>query len=153
MTATGWNWYAGDNDEWFHVGPCATRDEAVAMATAERVGEFKDADDGDKWKLGFYVTEGLSEPLRIADWISTDTLVERAEEAIYDSDRVSYEHEDGPFFEATTAQQNDLAERVKRACDEWQAAHGLVFMTRTFGGQRSTEKLVVDIAETTEAAQ
>ena len=40
---------------------------------------------------------------------------------------------------ATAEQKADLEARLKRACDEWQAAHGLVFKTYMFTASRKDE--------------
>jgi hypothetical protein len=148
----GWVWWAGDSDEWLSSGPHATREEAIAEATGECIGEFQDEKDDSKWKLGFHIVEARQDPLRLADWIRADTLLERADEDISDSDRISSEHEEGPWFEATPEQEADLAARVKAACDEWQAAHGLTFKTQTFSATRNREYVVVDHPANEEAA-
>ena len=118
ITQGNWKWWAGSDEEWMSIGPCDTREEVIADATSERMGEFQDEHDGE-WKLGFHITEARQDPLRIADWIEADRLLERADESLCDSDRVSYEHEDGPWFDVTIEQGKDLEERIKRACDEW----------------------------------
>ncbi|NTG85841.1 hypothetical protein G6L15_06715 [Agrobacterium rhizogenes] len=136
-----WQWWAGDNEEWMSVGPCVSREEAIAAATDECVGEFKD-DDG-QWKLSIHVVEARQDPLRLADWIGADRLLEMADDQLCDSDRVSHEYEEGPWFAASTEQEADLAERIKRACDDWQAAHGLMFKSSTFTHTRNKDGVVV----------
>jgi len=71
-------------------------------------------------------------------------MLETAEDNIADSDRVNYEYGDeGPFFGCTPEQERDLEERIKRACDEWQEEHGLVFKSNTFSASRNREYVVV----------
>lgn len=138
----GWAWWSGHDEEWMNCGPCDTREEAIEEARQDACGEFQDEADG-KWKVSVYVVEARQDPLRLADWIETDRLLERAEESLYDSDRVSGEHDDGPWFECTKEQEADLAARIKRACDEWQEAHGLVFTSQTFSASRNHDHVVV----------
>jgi hypothetical protein len=129
-----WGWWAGYNEEYCTIGPCGSREEVIAAATAEAMGEFQTA-DGD-WKLGFWICEAEQRPLRLADWIEVDRLLERAEEVLSDSDRVGCEGDDGPWFEVTVAQEADLHKRIAATCDEWQAAHGLVFTCKAFSASR-----------------
>lgn len=138
-----WKWWAGDNEEWMSVGPCDTRDEAIEQATDECMGEFQDDKDG-KWKLAFHIVEASNENLRLASWIEADRLLERAEDSLADSDRVAGENDDGPWFTTTPEQEKDLEARIKRVCDEWQLAHGLVFTCSTFNQTRNNEYVVVD---------
>ncbi|EKS29279.1 hypothetical protein [Afipia felis] len=141
MGDTGWKWWAGTNDEVMTYGPHDTREDAIREAQEDRIGEFQE-DDGT-WKIGCHVVEARQDPLRLADWIDTDRLLERAEESLADSDRVGCDGDEGPWFACTPEQDRDLAERIKRACDEWQAQHGLVFTCRTFSASRNAEYVVV----------
>lgn len=136
----GWAWWAGADEEAMTVGPCATREDAVDEATSDQLGEFK-SEAGD-WLLCFHVVEARKDGLRLADWIDADTLLERACENVSDSDRAG-ENDDGEYFNVSEAQEKDLIERVKRACDEWQAAHSLVFTTWAFSATRNQEQVTV----------
>ena len=136
-----WKWYAGYDEEWFTIGPEDTKDAIIQAATGDCIGEFKN-EVGD-WCLGFHIAEARQDPLLLADWVSADHTLERAEDNISDSDRVSSESDDGPWFECTPDQEADLDERIKRACAEWQAANGLVFPCRTFTHTRNQEYIVV----------
>lgn len=138
-----WQWYSGRDDENFSFGPCDTREEAIRLAVEDGMCEERSADDPEVWENHIHLIEAQSAPLRLADWIATDTLLERADEAVADSDRACYEHDDGPWFEATPEQEADLAARLRRACDEWQAAHGLTFTCRTFSASRNAEFVIV----------
>lgn len=140
----GWQWWAGFNDEWMTIGPRPTRESAIDEAVQDGSGEFLDeSEDPPVWKNTIYVTEARQDPLRLADWIGLSWLLERAEEQLADSDRVACENDDGPWFEVTPEQDKDLQERIRRACDQWQADHALVFTTATFSHQRNSEHLVV----------
>lgn len=137
-----WGWWAGPDEERCTIGPCASREEVIAAAQAEAMGEFQD-DDG-AWKLGFWICEAEKRPLRLAEWIEADQLLERAEETLADSDRVGCDGDDGPWFEATVEQEADFRKRIAAACDEWQAAHGLVFTCMTFSNSRKHERVVCE---------
>lgn len=137
-----WQWWGGAHEEVCTYGPCDTKEEIIAEAVADGIGEFQ-AEDGS-WKLGVHVCEARKDPLRLCDWIGdADELLERAEESLGDSDRAS-EHDDPPYFDCTKDQQADLENRIKAACNDWQTAHGLVFTTWTFSASRNHEYVVVD---------
>lgn len=141
MSNTGWKWWTGTNDEIMTYGPHDTREDAIREAQEDRIGEFQDKDG--TWKIGCHVVEACQDPLRLADWIDADRLLELAEDRLSDSDRVAADEDRGPFFECTPEQEKDLAERIARGCDEWQAEHGLVFTCRTFSAMRNAEYVVV----------
>ena len=144
-TTSAWQWWAGSDEEWCTVGPEDTREAIIQAATNDSLGEFER--EGGGWNLGFYIVEARQDPLRLADWVEADRLLERAEEGMADSDRVSSEYDDGPWFECTPEQEKDLEERVKRACDEWQAEHRLVFSCATFSHTRNREHVVVELPD------
>lgn len=141
-TESSWQWWAGTDEEWCTVGPKDSREAIIQAATTDCLGEFQDEEG--RWKLGFHIVEARQDPLRMADWIEADDLLDRAEDSVADSDRVTSEYDDGPYFECTPAQKKDYRERIERACDEWQAAHGLVFTCLTFSHTRKNEHVVVD---------
>ena len=138
-----WQWWAGRDDEFFRIGPCATREEAIQEAVGDGMCEERSDADPEIWENRIHLIEAQQAPLRLADWIDTDTVLERADESLSESDRGGGEYDDGPWFEYTPAQEADLAARLRRACDEWQAAHGLVFTSTTFSATRNAEFVVV----------
>lgn len=142
VTEGAWQWWAGRSEEWFEVGPEATKEAIIQAATNDSLGE---TDDDGSWKLSFHIVEARQDPLRIADWLDLDALIERAEDNVADSDRVASENDDGPWFECSPEQEKDLRQRVAQACDEWQAANGLAFKTATFSHTRNSEHVVVDV--------
>ena len=137
-----WFWWAGRNDECFQVGPCPTREAAIAAAADERLGEFHDETDGFL-KLRFEIVEAQSAPLRLADWIDADSILERADENLADSDRIG--EEDGPWFDASSEQEADLVASLKAAADAWQVRHGLRFTCKTFSNMRNEETVVLPV--------
>lgn len=112
-----WSWWAGSSEEYYHTN-CATREEAIAALEGE----------------GGWICEAQQKPLRVADLLLLDDLLVDADEDIERG-----EDDDDVILRATPAQEEDLRARIKVACDEWQAAHGLVFKTRMFTSQRKTE--------------
>ncbi|SKA19964.1 hypothetical protein [Consotaella salsifontis] len=150
MANDGWNWWAGYDEETMLWGPFDTKEEAVNAGREDAGGEFQDADG--VWKVGVHVVEARNDPLRLADWIDVECLIERAEEDLSESDRTGYEGDEGPYFECSHEQEVDLASRIKAACDEWQAAHGLVFTCRTSSAMRNDEYVVVSHPNATREA-
>lgn len=140
----GWAWYASDGGEFFRIGPCATREDAIAEAISDSLGEEEDLDPKTSdpfWLLRFTVAECRNRPLQLSDWIDAEHVLELAEERLTDSDRRACEFDDDTVFEVTPEQEKDLIARLRRACDEWQAAHGLVFTCQTFEAMRHEESI------------
>lgn len=144
---TKWQWFAGAScEEYMTIGPCETREQVIAEAIQDGFGEYLDETvNPPKWMNRFHICEARNDPLRLADWIGTELLLERAEESISDSDRASCEYDDGPYFEVTPEQESDLTRRIAQACDEWQAAHGLVFTCNTFSAVRNDEDITTPV--------
>lgn len=123
----GWRWYAGgfeDAEVW--EGPFSTREKAIAAGLLV-------------YPDGVYVAEGRNPPVLLSDYAPIDRFRELCDEALLDSDRVSYEFDDDYAFDCTPVQDKDLQERLRRACDDWQQAHGLVFTVRTIAEMRGGE--------------
>ena len=128
MAHEGYKWfYAGHEEAENWQGPYETRDAAIKAG-------LSDFDDHD----AIWVTQATNPPVRLADWIGADELIDRASEAIMDSDRVSCEHDEG-VFSVNAALAGDLAARIRQACDAWQAAHNLTFHVHTFDDMASPE--------------
>jgi hypothetical protein len=116
-----WYWARfEDSETWW--GGVPTREDAILEGRS-------DCDDDE----GFYICEASNPPVTLADWIGDgDDLIDKAHDSLFDSDRISYEHDDRDIFTATPEQVADLTTRIRAACNEWQAAHGLVFTVRSF---------------------
>jgi len=144
---SGWQWWAGANEEWFTIGPCDTKEQAIDEALNDGIGEWLDeTQDPPAWMQSFFVVEARQYPLKLSDWINADLILDLANENLVGSDRVSSENDDGPWFEVTPEQQADLVNRLKSVCDEWQSSHGLVFHSSTFSHQRNSETIIRAIA-------
>lgn len=153
-TDNGWEWWAGTQEEWMTIGPCATRDDAIAEMVHDGAGEWlDDSVDPPVWRNSFYVIEARQDPLRVADWVDADWIIEKAEENLSNSDRVGAENDDGPWFECSKELEADLAARLKKACDDWQRDHGLVFTCQTFSHSRNCEQITTDALRLVEPAK
>jgi len=138
---TGWQWWSGRDEEWMEWGPFDSREQAIETARQDACGEFQDEDG--VWRVYIALCEARQDPLRLADWIGADDLLESAEERLADSDRVASENDEGPWFKCTTEQEASLIYRIKMACDEWQKVHGIIFKSSTFSACRNTESVVM----------
>lgn len=125
-----------DSETW--SGGWQTKEEAIAEGR-----EDFDSDDG------FWVCLATNPPVRLADWIGASETLERANEAILDSDRCCSEADyNAAPFDVKVDQQEDLASRLRKACDDWQEAHGLTFTVLTFESMDLLEYVppLVDVA-------
>ena len=135
MTALWYHAPFEDAEAWH--GGFDTRAEAVA--------------NGDRtYDDYFFVALGVNPPLRLADWIGADDILERATETLADSDRTTGD-EDQDWFAVTVDQAADLAARLRQACDDWQAAHGLVFTCWCFAAMSPPERIDVALPGQTDA--
>lgn len=146
-TAEGWFWFASSDGEAFQIGPCATRDEALKSAAIDEIGV-----ETPEGYIVFHITQATNPPLKIADWLRLETLIEGAGENLAESDRVASDFDDGDAFAVTSEQDKDLQERIRKACDEWQEAHGLTFRVHTFAAMRNNETIVATRAALDELA-
>lgn len=140
-----WEWWAGD-DELKTIGPCSTKEQAIAEATSDGIGEFQD--ETGTWMLGFEVIEGRQDILKLSTWAHLDSLVERANDAAMDD--FPDEFQDDDIFTVTPEQNADLVERLTRAIDDWQAIHRLRFKARRFSAVRNAEDIAVEHPEAPE---
>lgn len=115
-----WFWWSGFDEERYD-GPFKTREAAIANLDGERG----------------YVCEARQDQLIFSDWLDMEAIFERAEESMADNNLTN---DDGdPIFDVSVEHAKDLSDRLKRACDEWQAAHGLVFIPWAFTEIRNKE--------------
>ena len=137
-----WGWWYGRNDESGMTGPFETRQIAIDEAVAE--GSFVETED-EQDVHRFHVVHAEKAPLRLADWIDVESIIERANEDVAESDRAAREDDEGPWITPDAAQEADLLARFKAVCDDWQKAHGLVFTTYTFSRQEAGEDLAIPV--------
>lgn len=131
--SAGWYYAAWqDSEMWSGMwsGPHPTREAAIQAGAAE-------APEWDE----FWICQAFTQPLDLARWAGLDCILERAEDAIYDSERINTEFEEGPFFSVTPEQEKDLEEHLRHAIHIWQMKHGLQFECRTFSDMRDFDKV------------
>lgn len=132
LTGGAW-WAASLGEDFYRYGPHSDPSKALSHWAA-------DHDPGTGTTL--YKDRGFTEtatviyatnpPVRLADWIDAEQVIEAAEDSLYSNGRADSEHDDRTIFDATPDQIADLDRRLKAAADEWQAAHGLEFPVSTF---------------------
>lgn len=137
-----YKFYASRDEELCTIGPCDTREQVIEAAKDDAMGEYQD-EEGN-WRLIFYIMEAQNDPVKLSDWIDVDHMIGHAEERIGDSDRVAYEYDEPPYFEFKNELYKDLEAKVKKACDDWQQEHGIVFTVRTFSHVRGSELIDVE---------
>lgn len=115
-----WFWWSSTDEEHYD-GPFKTRAQAVAEL------------DGEPG----WVCEAHQSPLRLADFIDTDLILEGAENSAADMSNESGD----PIFDVTGDQGNDLEARIKSAVNDWQDAHGLRFIPWSFTEMRNKERV------------
>lgn len=122
----GWRWYHATSGEGHYSGPYDTRDDAIEGARSEY---------GDD--VGFYVAEATNPPLKLSDWCNFDTLLERADDNVFDNERADYAYDETGVFVVTPEEEKRLIEALTAACDAWQNSGGHTFTVRTFRAIRS----------------
>ena len=60
-----WHWYAGDNDEYYTVGPCETKEQVIQEATIMELGY--DYDNKDEHVLGFNIIQARKNVVKLSD--------------------------------------------------------------------------------------
>lgn len=128
QATASWQWHWAHHDDEYWSVPFDSREAAIEAGRLEIES------------AGFFVAQAINSPIRLSAWIGADELFDQAEERIFDSDRASSEYDD-EIFSATKEQRHDLAERIKKACDEWQDAHGLSFHCSTFESMTAPERV------------
>lgn len=139
--AGSWEWYFAPFEESPADGPWPSKISAIHAAISDETGLYED-------ERSFVVFEATNPPVLLSDWVEFDRVLERAEDAILDSDRVSSDYDDGGIFNATPEQEADLIAALKREADVWQARHGLAFVVRTFEDTRNTDHICLPADET-----
>lgn len=138
--ADGWGWYAGWDDEHYTCGPEDSREAIIQAARNEEIG-FRDADEDGPDRLCFHIVEARQDPVEIASLLKIYDLVEQ-----WDCGPLEEMGPEGEsVFEGkvTTAQWEDLQERLQAAAREWQAHHGIVIQPYIFTKQRNAESICI----------
>ena len=143
-TTDGWGWWASADADNYTVGPEPTRQAVIQAAVDDELG-YDDRPENDP-RCVFHICEARQDPICLSDWIQANRILERADDNLSGSDRVS-EYDEPPYFDVTREQEADLIRRLKTACDEWQDAHGLVFVMHQFSDSRNEETVTVKLED------
>lgn len=120
-------WWTRD-EESYHGGPCATREEALADAISD--GTFE---PGDTITTAWCTIHHL----KLSAFFDADRLLEDIEDNQVDD----YQNEDGDaVFDVTPDQKADLQAMVRAAIDEWEVKHGLKFSSWYFANCTQSEQ-------------
>lgn len=105
MVDNSWAWWAGRDEEWLTIGPCQTRDDAIA----EAINDFGEG-EGD-----FVVMEAVMQTLRLR----ADSFLERLYEEWADcGDFFSLEH-DSPEPQGSKEDQKTSEDELQALLDAW----------------------------------
>jgi len=125
-TENAWQWYDAADDDGRAYGPHTTREAALAAARNE----------------GHRVIYRALPParLRLASYISVDTLIEDAEAAAQ-KDHGNPDLSDDLIFDLSEDQMTSLNDALRDAIDAWQDAQNLEFKGCVFEDVRALEWL------------
>lgn len=133
-----WRWWFGNDDEVFTT-ECATREEAVSIATEEYDG-------------GYICEARAYQNMPLAGFFDAERFIEDAEDKA--SDLTSPDHGHDVLFEVTPEQEADLERSVRAAIALWQKRHGLAFKPWMFERSRNHEYIPAPVeADDGEVAQ
>lgn len=130
-------WWAGADEEWFHVGPCDTREQAIQEA------DDSDYTFEDGGKVKTCVAQASQARLNLARRFDARRFLDRVAES--NEDMLSEYGEDCPIADLSDEHVADLQDRVRRAIWGWQKDHALELRYSTFADSYKTE--VVDIRD------
>lgn len=119
------------NEENYHDGPCATREEAIRAGVAS--GQFA---VGDTITTAWCTIQHL----KLSEFFDADRMLEDIEDNQVDD----YCSEDGDaVFDVTPDQKMDLQAMVRAAIDEWEVKHQLKFSSWYFKDCTQAEQYTV----------
>lgn len=127
MNEAPWKWWAGSNEEHFTIGPCDTREEALAEA------------EGEGWWV-IHLTEAKQDPIDFSEMIDGRDIFERWLE----DDEQLYTEDGDCCVSVSDGLLADLDEMLKMAVRHWQAKHGINQMRYYFSAQRNGETIHED---------
>lgn len=133
-----WQWWAGDNDETYAIGPYATRGEALE----EAFGHFGiDPGEPPDAAQTVHVIEALKIPIELADHIDIAEYVSDRLEDGGSLAELQNEGCDAITADVTDAQWADLQARFKTLVAQWQTDHGIVLESWKFQATRNAEQV------------
>jgi hypothetical protein len=116
-TERHWSWWAGYDEERYTVGPCTTREEAIAEAISSCIfSEIEPKNPGDPWTIRFYVIEATQ--WQISDIkIDANTVLENLSEHVYEE--MLDPEGDGNLFDLSPEDTKNLSLFLTKAFHEW----------------------------------
>lgn len=141
-----WHWYASfDGGEHCTVGPCADRDEAIALAIEDGSGEYEK--DG-VLRASFVIVRAKENNQDLARWFDLDRWLEDVAVVMDDNGCGADENGDQhPLDEITSDQQKDLDRRIQQTIRSWQKEHGLKLRSYWFLNTAHEEDIDIPIKE------
>ena len=122
LTAPITGWWITHDEETYHSGPIATREDAVTTAEEQHASA---------------IIYGSRFPVRISDLFSAGDFLDRAED-----DNEEWHGDNAfPLLRFTSEQLSDLQASVCKAMDEWQVRHQLAIVPWCFDYVREVESV------------
>jgi tRNA uridine 5-carbamoylmethylation protein Kti12 len=134
-----YKWWASDNDEYYKIGPCNTKEEAIDEAIGQCIyNEFEDPEGSKNWKIIIHVVETVRpEPTDME--INCVDLLERLETGPYEE----WCGEDGMWGDVTDEEGKDLEKIMNDAFHQWAIKHDIKFKSWMFARTRKEEEIIL----------
>lgn len=114
-------WWAGRNEEILAVGPCDTKEQAIAEAIGSMA--YRENDDGTNT---IYVGMFVKQRINLAKYFDAESFLEKASEKMdEDGDGGDEYGDNNPCLEISEQATADLECVVREAIWKWQRDHGL----------------------------
>lgn len=128
ISKTDWAWWAGRDDEWMTIGPCATRDDAVSEAIDD-IGEG----EGD-----FIVMEAVMHDIHL----SASCILDRQYDEWADNGDLFSTENGAPEPQGTPDQRKEAETELQALLDGWVAKFRHTFPTpNMFAATRNQETI------------
>lgn len=131
-----WQWWAGSDESWMTVGPCATREQVISEAVSDGLYENHD---------GFYVIEAIKGRVDLSAQFDATYWLEQAHERLHED----LADENGDGFDIITSADDieALQKAVRAAISKWQAERRITVTTTRFTHTRNAEWVPVSTSE------
>lgn len=133
-----WGWYAGDGEH-YHIGPHATREDAVDEAVNDELGLHDDMKG-----CTFTIIEAHHQPIQLADYVDVGEMVDDWESGSF-ADMTDPDGCDGLLEHVTAEQWDELQSALRAVTTEWQTRHAIVIKPWVFTGIRNEEVVTVEL--------
>lgn len=122
-----WGWWAGQSDEWFEVGPCDTRADAIIEAAADEIGRYQRPGESAA-RLHLHVARAQVQHINLAQWFGPDDIkfwLERAGERMDENGAgADFDGNHHPLAEISNQDVADLLASIRSAIWHWQERKG-----------------------------